>query len=153
MINKPFAVFRTCFLLSSLVVCFAVSAEAKSIGKDQVNIREQPNLNSPILYTAPLGYPIKIKKEEAEWIYFLDWLNNSGWVHKPLVSDIDTAVILVEKANIRSAASVNSSVVGSATQGEIYTILAKEGDWIKLGYYLSGATVGWVRNDLVFLGD
>jgi len=56
----------------------------------------------------------------------------------------------VEKANIRSAASVNSNVVASATQGEIYTILAKEGDWIKLGYYQSGTVVGWIRNDLVF---
>ncbi|MCL1979505.1 MAG: SH3 domain-containing protein [Proteobacteria bacterium] len=152
MINRPSSVFRTSFFLSSLIACFVTTAEAKSIGKDQVNIREQSNLTSPILYKAPLGYPIKIKKEEKEWVYCQDWLDNSGWVHRSLVSDIATAVILVEKANIRKEASVNSKVEGTAEQGEIYTILAKEGDWLKLGYYRSGTAIGWVRNDLVF-GD
>ncbi|MDR2549692.1 MAG: SH3 domain-containing protein [Desulfobulbus sp.] len=152
MIDRPFSIFCTGFFLSALLVCGIASAEAKSIAKDQVNIREKPDLNSAILYTAPLGYPIEIKKEEKGWVYFHDWLDNSGWVHKPLVSDIDTAVILVEKANIRGSASASANVVASAEQGEIYTILAKEGDWVKLGYYQSGTAVGWIRNDLVF-GD
>lgn len=152
MINRPLSIFRTGFLLSSLIVCFVTPAAGKSIGKDQVNIREQPTQSSAVLYTAPLGYPIEIKKESGDWVYFHDWLDNSGWVYKPLVSDIETAVILVEKANIRSAATVSSAVVAHATQGEIYTILARDGNWVKLGYYQSGTAVGWIRDDLVF-GD
>lgn len=148
--DKPLVVLRTCLLLTPLILALAGSTHGKSIGKDQVNIREQPNLNSPILFTAPLGYPIEIKKESGKWIYLNDWQNNNGWVYKSLVSDIDTAVILVDKANIRSTASLNASVVTTAKLGEIYSILAKDNNWVKLGYYESGTTVGWIRDDLIF---
>jgi len=144
------SIFRTCLFLTPLVLSLGSSADGKSIGKDQVNIREQPSLNSPVLYTAPLGYPIEIKKENGDWLFFHDWQDNSGWVYKSLVSDIDTAVILVEKANIRSAATTSAGVVANAEQGEIYTILARDNNWVKLGYYQSGTTAGWIRDDLVF---
>jgi SH3-like domain-containing protein len=133
-----------------MVLSLAGSVEAKSIGRDQVNIRSAPNTNSSIVFTAPLGYPIKIEKEANNWSFFHDWQNNTGWVYKPLVSDTETAVILVEMANIRGKASINSQVVATAKLGEIYTILAKNGNWVKLGYYHGDSEVGWIRNDLIF---
>ncbi len=148
--TAPFKILRTCLLATPLIFSLAGSVNAKSIGKDQVNIREQPNTNSPVLFIAPLGYPIKIVKESNGWVYFKDWQNNNGWVHKPLISNIDTAVIIVEKANIRSTSNTSGSVVANAEFGEIYTIQARAKNWVKLGYYESGATVGWIRTDLIF---
>nr|WP_321468134.1 SH3 domain-containing protein [uncultured Desulfobulbus sp.] len=145
-----FSTVRACLLIAPMVIGLAGSLEAKSIGKDQVNIRSGPALNSKIIFTAPLGYPIKVEKEENNWSYFRDWQNNTGWVYKPLVSNIDTAVILVEKANVRSKATTNSKVVAVAEMGEIYTLLGKTGNWVKLGYYHGGAALGWIRDDLVF---
>ncbi|MDD2466761.1 MAG: SH3 domain-containing protein [Desulfobulbus sp.] len=147
-----FTSVRACFIIAPLVLGLAGSLEAKSIGKDQVNIRSAPNLNSKIVFTVPLGYPIKVEKEADNWSFFHDWQNNTGWVYKPLISDIDTAVILVEKANIRSQANLKSKVAAIAEMGEIYTILGKEGNWVKLGYYHGGSELGWIRDDLVF-GD
>lgn len=148
--DKSFSFFRAGLCLSSLFFAFAATADGKSIGQDNVNIREQPGMNSTVLFTVPLGYPIKIKKEEGNWIFFHDWQDQNGWVYKPLVSDIDTAVILVDKANIRSAATHRATVVANAKQGEIYTILSKKNNWVKLGYYYDGTAVGWIRDDLIF---
>ena len=144
------SLFRTSLLAAPLCLALAGSAEAKSIGKDQVNIRSEPSTSSAVLFTAPLGYPIKIQKENGDWVYFRDWQNNTGWVHKPLVSNVTTAVVLVDKANIRSSANTKASVVATAEMGEIYTILGREGNWVKLGYYHSGTEAGWMRNDLLF---
>ena len=148
--NKPLASLNVCFLLAPLLLALAAPASGKSIAKDQVNVRAEPDLKSAILYSAPLAYPLEIKKEQGKWVYCLDWLNNSGWVYKSLISDIDTAIVLVEKANIRSAATLNTSVVANAEQGDIYTILARDNNWVKLGYYQTGADAGWIRDDLVF---
>lgn len=150
--EKPLASLRACVLLPALLLALAAPASGKSIGKDQVNVRALPDLKSAILYTAPLAYPVEIKKEQGKWVYCLDWLNNSGWIYKSLISDLDTAIILVEKANIRSAAALNAGVVANAEQGEIYTILARDNNWVKLGYFQTGAAIGWIRDDLVF-GD
>ncbi|MGV8074169.1 MAG: SH3 domain-containing protein [Syntrophobacteraceae bacterium] len=146
---------RLSALLTYLIIGIALpalpgSTYAKSIGKDQVNIRSGPSIKSRVILRAPLGTPIKIEKEKGDWVFFRDWLNNTGWVHKPLISDIETAVILVENANMRSSASIKSEVVAKATRGEIYKVLEKNGKWVHLGYYMENEPVGWVRSDLVF---
>ena len=141
---------RSSLIIAPLTLGLACTLEAKSIGRDQVNIRSGPSLNSNILSTVPLGYPIKVEKETNNWSYFHDWQQKNGWVHSTLVSDIETAVILVEKANIRSDAGMNGKVEATAAQGEIYKILEKEGNWVKLGYYHGGETLGWIRDDLIF---
>lgn len=123
---------------------------AQSISNDQVNIRSGPNLSSAIVFTVPKGYPVVVEKEDNNWAYFHDWQGNTGWVYKPLVSELKTVIILVDKANIRSTASLGSSVVKQGQIGEIYQVMAQEGNWIKLGYYNTTTTVGWIRDDLVF---
>ena len=143
---------RSSLIIAPLALGLAGPLGAKSIGKDQVNIRSGPSLNSNILSTVPLGYPVKVEKETDNWSYFHDWQQKTGWVHTSLISDIATAVILVEKANVRNAAGMNGKVEGTAVQGEIYKILDKEGKWVKLGYYHGGEVVGWIRDDLIF-GD
>ena len=148
--DSPLAMLRTGLLLPPLILALAGPVEGKSIGKDQVNIREQPNLSSSILFTAPIAYPIEVTKESGDWVQFKDWLDNNGWVYKPLVSEIDTAVITVDNANIRSTPSVKGSIVATAKLGEIYTILSRDSNWVKLGYYETGNTAGWIRDDLIF---
>lgn len=143
---------RACLLIAPMILGLAGTLDAKSIGKDQVNIRSTPSTKSKVIFTVPLGYPIKVEKESDNWCYFRDWQNNKGWVYKPLISNINTGVILVEKANVRSQPTVKSKAVAIAEMGEIYKILKQSGNWIKLGYYHGGSELGWIRNDLVF-GD
>jgi hypothetical protein len=40
--------------------------------------------------------------------------------------------------------------VAEVSEGEIYKILKRSGQWIEIGYYHGSDSVGWIRNDLVF---
>ena len=142
----------TCLLTGSLLICTAAAAPAKSIVKDETNIRSGPSTKDEILFTVPRGYPIQVERRSGQWTQFRDWQNNTAWVYTPLVSDINTAVITAEKVNIRSSGSLKAQVVTNAEMGEIYRVLGKKGDWVQLGYYDNSSPVGWIRHDLVF-GD
>jgi SH3-like domain-containing protein len=135
-----------------LLLVPAWASTMQSIGKERVNVRSQPDLSSEVVFQAFLGYPIQIEKQEKNWVYFTDWKNNTGWVYKPLVSQTQTAVVLVDKANIRKGPSLRRSVIMQASKGEIYKIFAEKGDWVKVGYYLENEVIGWIRQDLVW-GD
>lgn len=141
-----------CTVFAVFLFVFPLTLHAKSIGRDQINIRSEPSTTSSVLYKAPLGYPIVVEKESKDWIYFRDWENNKGWVHKPLVSNIKTVVILVDKANVRDSGSEKGKVVAKAEQGEIYKVLEKKNNWVRLGYYHGDTPLGWIRSDLVFGG-
>lgn len=142
--------FRTGLFAAILLLLVAQAAPARSIAKDETNIRSEPNLQSEILFTVPRGYPIEVQERSGEWTRFQDWQGNSAWVYSSLVSDVNTAVILVDKANIRSTGATSAAVAAVAEIGEIYKVLSKKGDWVQLGYYDSNAPVGWIRHDLVF---
>jgi uncharacterized protein YgiM (DUF1202 family) len=139
-------------MLGLLLVAFPLLAASESIGKDEVNVRSGPSLRQSILFKAPLGYPIEVEKKKGDWVCFRDWVNNRGWVHKDLISDVQTAVIKVNKANVRSGPGAKNSVVAEVSEGEIYRILERKQNWVKIGYYQGSDPVGWIRRDLVF-GD
>ena len=133
-----------------LLVSSVLASNMQSIGKDRVNVRSKPNINSEVVFEASLGYPIQIEKQQNNWVYFTDWKNNTGWVYKPLVSRTQTALIMVEDANIRKGPSLRRPVVKQASKGEIYKIFDEKGEWVKVGYYLENEVIGWIRQDLVW---
>jgi SH3-like domain-containing protein len=133
-----------------LLVSSVLASNMKSIGRDRVNVRSKPNLNSEVVFEASLGYPIQIEKQKNNWVYFTDWKNNTGWVYKPLISRTQTALIMVEDANIRKGPSLRRPVVKQASKGEIYKIFDEKGEWVKVGYYLENEVIGWIRQDLVW---
>ena len=141
---------RTGLCAGIILLLSAPAASAGSIAKDGTNIRSGPSLKAEVLLIVPRGYPIEVERREGQWTQFRDWQNNTAWVYTPLVSDINTAVITADKANVRSKASLKSQVVTSAEMGEIYKVLGKKGDWVQLGYYDNSSPVGWIRHDLVF---
>lgn len=143
------------YFFGFIVVCMTLTASplwaaTKSIAKEEVNVRSGPSLKHEIVIKAPLGYPVKVEKEQGEWVYVRDWVNNRGWVHKTLVSSIRTAVVSVKKANVRLGPGTDKNVVAEAHEGEIYRILERNGRWLRIGYYHGSEPLGWIRNDMVF---
>jgi uncharacterized protein YgiM (DUF1202 family) len=137
-------------ILMFLLVGSSWAANMKSIAKDRVNVRSRPNLKSEVLFQVGLGCPIEVARQRNNWVFFHDWQDNSGWVHKPLVSSIHTVVIIVENANIRKGPGLRNPAVGQASKGEIYRVFGERGSWVKIGYYLENEVIGWVREDLVW---
>ena len=143
-----------CLTVAAIVLSVSpvLASSMQSIRKDSVNVRANPGLNSEVVFQASLGYPVQIEKQKSDWVYCTDWKNQAGWVYKPLVSKTQTAVVLVEDANIRKGPSLRKPVVMQADKGEIYKIFGEKGQWVKVGYYLENEVIGWIRQDLVW-GD
>ncbi len=122
-----------------------------SIGKNNVNVRQSPNLRAEVLFRAPLGYPVEIEQTKGKWVMIRDWQNDTGWVYEPLIEDeVQTAVVLKERINIRRGPGLRYRVVNKAERGEMYKIFGEKNDWVKIGYYLENKEIGWVRKDLVW---
>ena len=79
----------TCLLASSLLLFSTPAAVAKSIAKDDINVRSGPSTGDEILFTVPRGYPIEVERREGQWTQFRDWQNNTAWVFTPLVSEVN----------------------------------------------------------------
>jgi uncharacterized protein YgiM (DUF1202 family) len=138
------------FLFLAAVPCWATTM--KSIGKEKVNIRSGPSLKNEVLFQAHLGYPLEILERKGDWVRFQDWMGNTGWIYRPLLSDIPTAVVLKEKVNVRQGPGLRHRVVTTVDKGEVYKIFSRNGNWVKIGYYLEDEQIGWVRSDMVW-GD
>jgi uncharacterized protein YgiM (DUF1202 family) len=148
--------FRT-FIFSLLLVLSSsfmdsIWAMTKSIAKNNVNIRVGPSLDHTVSFQVPIGYPVEIEKQQDEWIQIKDWEGDVGWVSASLVSDVQTAVVQASNANIRTSPGLQHHVKTQVHKGEIYKVLAKQGDWVKIGYFFDDIEIGWIRHDLVF-GD
>ncbi|MBW1992431.1 MAG: SH3 domain-containing protein [Deltaproteobacteria bacterium] len=139
-------------VMVSLLTAPAWGKTMMSIGKDKVNIRSGPSLKSEVLFQVHLGYPIQVLERKGEWVRFKDWVGNTGWVYRPLLSDIPTAVVLKERVNVRRGPGLKHKVVGQVDKGEVYRIFDRRGKWVKIGYYIEKEEIGWVRNDMVW-GD
>jgi SH3-like domain-containing protein len=143
-----------CLAVASVVLSVSpvLASSMQSIRKDLVNVRTKPDLKSEVVFQASLGYPVQIEKQKNDWVYCTDYKNQAGWVYKPLLSKTQTAVVLVEEANIRKGPSLRKPVVMQVDRCEIYKIFDEKGEWVKVGYYLENEVVGWIREDLVW-GD
>lgn len=122
----------------------------KSIGKEKVNVRSGPGLNNDVLYQVHLGYPLEVEKRKGDWVEFTDWMGKTGWVYRPLLSDVPTAVVLKEDVNVRRGPGLRHRVVTKVDKGEVYKIFQRNSNWVKIGYYLENEEIGWVRSDLVW---
>jgi uncharacterized protein YgiM (DUF1202 family) len=131
------------------LACPVSASTMGSIGKERVNVRSEPNLNSEVLFQASRGYPVEIEKQQKNWVYFTDWKHQAGWVNKGMISKTKTGVVMGE-VNIRKGPGLNHPVVTKASQGEIYKIFGEKNDWVQVGYYLENEKIGWIRDDLIW---
>lgn len=135
-----------------LVFIGVVAGHAKtmSIAQDKVNVRAKPSKLARVLFSAPKGYPVVVKKRTRDWLYVEDWNGKKGWVYKKLVSSIPTTIIQADSAYVRKGPSRKNSTVTQVNQGEIYKVLASRGGWVKIAYYYENEPVGWIYDGLVW---
>jgi SH3-like domain-containing protein len=125
-------------------------AQTMSIAQEKVNVRAKPSKHAHVLFSAPKGYPVVVKKRTQNWFYVEDWNGKKGWVYKKLVSSIRTTIIQADTAHVRKGPSRKNSSIAQAKQGEIYKVLASRGGWVKIAYYYENEPVGWIHDDLVW---
>ena len=141
-----FAILGTAFLLFSSN-SFAV--EYVSVKKDNVNVRTGPGTDNPVSMELFAGYPLKVIKKQGEWIKFSDFENDSGWIHRSLVTKGDSVIISAKKSvNMRSGPSTKNSIIADIERGVVLTKISQKGKWTQVRH--SSGTVGWVYNPLIW---
>lgn len=139
----------TLVLLMTIPAAFAAPG-MKSITRDKVNVRTGPGQTHDVFYRAPLGYPVEIERSRGDWLCIKDWEGDSGWVHRSLVGNVRTIVVLRDEVNLRRGPGLRQPVLNKTTRGKIYKVLSSKNGWFQLGYYDTNEDAGWVRGDLVW---
>ena len=127
----------------------AAAAEYVSVQGDNVNVRTGAGTNYEVSMELFKGYPLKIVSTQGEWLKFVDFENDSGWIHQSLVTDGNTVIVNGNKnVNMRSEASTNSSVIATVDRGVVMTKLETKGKWVKLKH--SSGLIGWIYKPLLW---
>jgi SH3-like domain-containing protein len=145
------------FMLLTFTLCTLpfsrAMAETASIQGDQTSLRQRPDKTSPVLWELNNGFPVEIIKKQADWVNIRDFENDSGWVHKSRISSKNHVIVKANRneeqsINIRSAPNTNSSTIGNAFYGVVFTVVEKKDGWTKVKHD-SGLT-GWIKTELLW---
>ena len=138
-------------LIFSLVFLFAVTADASSerlsVNSGISNIRSGPGTNFKVLWQIEKFHPVIIINKKGNWYQFKDFENDRGWVHKSLLSNIET-VITKKGCNIRSGPGTNHKIAFTAEKGIPLKVLKREGKWLHVQH--ADGDTGWIFSSLVW---
>ncbi|MFV0437711.1 MAG: SH3 domain-containing protein [Desulfopila sp.] len=144
-VRSLLAVGTSCLFLTSS----ALAAEYVSVTKDNVNVRQAPTTKSPVYMELFAGYPLKVLKEEGDWLQISDYEGDSGWIHKGLVGSNNTVIINATKSvNMRAEPNTSSPVIADVERGVVMTKIGEDGKWLKLKH--SSGTIGWIYKPLLW---
>ena len=115
-----------------------------SLKSDNTNIRIGPSKNYPIVIKfIQKNYPLKVIDEYDEWRKVKDFKNNTGWVHKSLISGKRSGLILSNNNQaIKALNTINGKVIGLIGEGNIVSINKCDIDWCFVSFM---SYKGWVN--------
>ncbi|QAT40891.1 SH3 domain-containing protein [Clostridium sp. JN-9] len=131
-----------------------------------LNVRSSSNTNSSVVGSLRNGDSVKIIEQQGSW-YKISYGSGYGYVYSKYIKDAgndisngqsNTTPVVSNKygtvnlksqsscLNIRSSASLNSSVIGTLQHGSKVAIIESTGEWLKIS---SGSKTGYVYKDYV----
>jgi len=132
-----------------MAVSHAVAADFVSVKGDNVNVRTGAGTNYEVSMELFEGHPLKVVSTQGDWYRVVDFENDSGWIHRSLVTDGNTVIVNGNKnVNMRAEASTNSSIVATVDRGVVMTVLETQGKWAKLKH--SSGLIGWIYKPLLW---
>lgn len=133
------------------LLCLAgpVHAQMVSIVGELVNMRSGPGNNYAVLWELGQGYPLKVLEDKGEWLNVTDFENDSGWVHKDMVSRKAYMVVKKRIINVRSGPGENYPIIRQAQKGVVFRTLERQDSWVKVRHEEENIT-GWVSRSLLW---
>ena len=111
--------------------------------KTRVNVREKATKDSASLGKAKKGETFKVIGSSGNWIK-IEFNGKEGYVFKTYIrvsaqeepvegrtGKIDNCT---KEVNVRAKATKNSKLLGKAQKGDLYAVLGKSGNWIKIDF-------------------
>lgn len=142
----------SCFIVFLLFAVFlpilCQAAEYVSVDHDGVRIRSGPGTDQEIYWEVFEDYPLEVLDRKGKWLQVKDFEGDTGWIYASLVNEKDTAIVKVDKANIRVGPGTNYERTATALYGVVFNTHKKENDWIQISH--SDGTKGWIYKDIVW---
>ena len=143
--EKAGYVFKTYIKVSNESTETAVTGKVGMIVncKTAVNVREKATQNSKLLGTAAKGAIYDVLGTSGNWVK-IDYDNGKvGYVFKRYIKVTEPEESIEGKTgtitcnthvNVRAKATKDSKLLGTAKNGETFTVLGKSGNWIKIDF-------------------
>ena len=126
-----------------------------------VNIRTEPNTESPQAGVLPEGTTVSIIGVEGGW-YYIDYSAIRGYIHADYLFPIKDAKVNFSKArvnvgsgvNLRTSTSTNAEIVCTLNYGEEVDVDTILNGWYKVKYKNDGEWVsGFIHSDYLISSD
>lgn len=118
-----------------------------TVNVNTVNIRKKADLTAKKMGVATKGQQFNVISRSHNWVEIEYEKGKNGWVYSfygtftkqaktktksETKKSQGTVTIIYNGTNLRESASTDSNVVTRVDAGDTYTIIEKEGDWIKI---------------------
>lgn len=138
------------FAVALLAVSLPVSAaEFRSIAENGTVMYDAPSVKSKKLFAASRYYPVEIVVSIDNWAKVRDSAGELAWVEKKALSERRTVVVTAPVADVRQAASDQSTVAFQAQQGVVLELAeVSSSGWVKVRH--ADGMTGYVRINQVW---
>lgn len=128
--------------------CLQTQAASADVIGSVVNVRSGPGTEYGVAGVLYRDTRVEVMGRSESW-QKIRYGTMEGWVHSSLLQDsaAQSLIIGVGVANLRSGPGIDYDIVGQASQDEVLTLVAQEGDW-----YLAQTAAGqgvYVRKDMI----
>ncbi len=110
-----------------------------------LNVRSGPGTNHGIVTQLSRNTSLAVLQEQNSWLRVLLPEGGQGWLAGWFTQSVDSksyVSVTASLLNLRSGPGTGFSIAGQLPRGEVLTVLAQEGIWLKVAR-LNGA-IGWV---------
>ena len=94
------------------------------------------------------GFPLKVVGRRGEWLQVQDFENDKGWILGTLTGKTAYHIVKAKTANVRTAPSTSSRIVGKVSYGDTLRTLERRTGWVKV--QRDGGIRGWVSRKLLW---
>lgn len=120
------------------------------VSGENVNVREQPDVNSNIVRTLNKGAEVKIIGEESGWYQILFDNQTKGWMHSDYVQitpNYSTGKVKGSNVNVRIKPALNGDIVTTLGLDSYVSIKSYKDGWYNI--ITSNGQEGWIHQDYV----
>ena len=113
-----------------------LDGEFRALRQNEVNIRVGPGLEFPIKFVYnKIDLPVSLLKSYNNWYYVRDHDNDEGWVHRSMLSQKKTAIIITARATLRRKATDNAPAVAYGEKNVTVTVNECDQEWCLVMLY------------------
>ncbi len=124
------------------------AAERVSVNADIANVRAEPDTNAAVIWQVERYHPLNVVNKQENWYLFEDFEGDRGWIHKTLLTDVETVIVKKDNCNVRSGPGTDTDIRFTVDKGVPFKVLKKDGKWINIVH--ADGDDGWIHQSLVW---